>query len=498
MVEEKTHYKSILKNTSIFGGTQAIQVLSTVIRGKFIAIFLGSVGMGINTIFQSVINIIIPLSSLGMSFSAVRDISQAKERPEENNISKIVTVLKKWVLISSIFGALLIIIFSKYISKLTFNVTDYTFDFILLSIAIFFYILTITHSCILQGYRHLSSIAKVSLINSLLSLIIAIPIYYFWKIKGISSAIIINSIIIYLTTLYFSKKIKIEPVKLSFKEIFNTGSTMAKLGIVLTITSFIGTLTNYLINAYISNFGSISDIGLYSAGISITNQYIGMIFTAIAVDFFPRLSAVCNDNIKVNKMVNEQTEIIMIIVSPLLIIIMVTAPLLIRILLSDEFLVIRDFICWISFGTFFKSIFYPMGHIPYAKGDKKIFFYLSILTNILNLFFSIIGYKLGGLSGIAISFLVFNIFIFILHYIIIKRKYSFYIEKIAYRMFCILFILVFITFLVSQIFNNTYGYIIQCIMLSVTLFYSYKELEKRVNIKDIILSKIYSFRNKKT
>lgn len=37
---------------------------------------------------------------------------------------------------------------------------------------------------------------------------------------------------------------------------------------------------------FISNFGSLKDVGLYQAANSITNQYVGVVFAAMGADFF--------------------------------------------------------------------------------------------------------------------------------------------------------------------------------------------------------------------
>ena len=45
----------VLKSNMILGGAQIVQMLVTILRAKIIAIVLGSVGMGINAILQSML-----------------------------------------------------------------------------------------------------------------------------------------------------------------------------------------------------------------------------------------------------------------------------------------------------------------------------------------------------------------------------------------------------------------------------------------------------------
>ncbi|HBC22142.1 MAG TPA: O-antigen translocase, partial [Porphyromonadaceae bacterium] len=46
-------YKSILKGNSIFGGMQMFQILISLVRGKFVAMFLGPAGMGMASLFTA-------------------------------------------------------------------------------------------------------------------------------------------------------------------------------------------------------------------------------------------------------------------------------------------------------------------------------------------------------------------------------------------------------------------------------------------------------------
>lgn len=82
---------------------------------------------------------------------------------------------------------------------------------------------------------------------------------------------------------------------------------------------------------------------------------------------------VSGDNEKVCTLVNQQSEIVILIVAPLAILVILTAPILIKILLSDQFLSLVPVIRWMGIGVFFKAIAFPMGYISFSKGDKKFF-----------------------------------------------------------------------------------------------------------------------------
>ena len=78
-------YKSIAKANSIFGGVQLINILISVVRSKFVAIFLGPSGMGMMGLFQSTLDLIKSATNMGLNTSAVRDVSIAYNTNDIND-----------------------------------------------------------------------------------------------------------------------------------------------------------------------------------------------------------------------------------------------------------------------------------------------------------------------------------------------------------------------------------------------------------------------------
>jgi len=74
---ERSSYRQIFKATSIFGGVQVFNILTGIIRVKFVAVLLGAKGVGIIGLLNSPLQLIITITGLGIAFSAVRDISAA-------------------------------------------------------------------------------------------------------------------------------------------------------------------------------------------------------------------------------------------------------------------------------------------------------------------------------------------------------------------------------------------------------------------------------------
>lgn len=490
MLKERASYKKVFKATSLFGGVQVFQVLINLLRGKVIALLLGASGMGINSLFVSSVTIINNITGLGLNFSSVRDISQAVESGNKERVEKIIHVFSRWLNLTALLGMIAVLLFSPVLSRSTFGSASYTTAFLFLSLMILFNTLSTGNASMLRGARDLKGYAKLTLTGSAVSLLVSVPLYYFYGIGAIVPALILSAFVTWLFSLLYTSKIRKSNLKISWRETILQGGDMVKLGIAMMATTAITSLVHYVLNIFISSNGSIADLGFYQAAMNITNQSIGLIFTAIIIDYQPRLAAVSDDNIKVREMVNHQSEITLLIAAPILILLIIASPLMIRVLLSQEFMHIAGLIRILSFGMIFKAASYSIGAISYAKGDKKVFFIMEGgYTNLSFLIFCAAGYYLGGLEGLGYGFVLMHILYFIFINILNRRLYEFKMSKEFIVMFMILLILTFAAFISFTIADGVLAYSISILAAAVSIIYSYIQLDMRIGIKEFIYNR---------
>ena len=66
--------KTIAKNVGIFGGAQVFSVLAALIRTKFAAVFIGTAGVGLSAVYNTVVTFYSNVEGLGLSFSGVKHL----------------------------------------------------------------------------------------------------------------------------------------------------------------------------------------------------------------------------------------------------------------------------------------------------------------------------------------------------------------------------------------------------------------------------------------
>lgn len=350
---------------------------------------------------------------------------------------------------------------------------------------------------LLQGMRKITYMAKSSIIGSTLGLFISLPLYYEMGIKGIVPTFILSSILSLVLTIYFSRKLKIEKSDIELKESFHEGLGMVKLGVLITTSSFLSMLSAYLINIFITHVGSLSDVGLYQGGTNITNKYVGLVFSAMVVDYYPRLAGVSKNKEKVNEVVNQQTELTLLILAPILILLLSTTPLVIRLFYTKEFLPIVIFVQWVVLGMMFKAVSWSLGFIVLAKGDSKLYFYKEIVTLLILLICNMAGYYFWGLEGLGISFLVGFVLVYLFVYQMVYARYEFRFTKGYIYIFTTQFALCIVAFLLAYFLKFPWAYFTGVILFGITGWISFHEVDKRMDVKQIIRTKIMKKLGKK-
>jgi O-antigen/teichoic acid export membrane protein len=486
MTENTKSYREIVKATLIFGGVKVIQIIITIIRSKFIAVLLGPTGMGISGLLTTTINLIGTVSNFGLGTSAVKNVAEANATGNRLRVSTTIIILRRLIWITGTLGTLFVLFFSPILSRLAFGNSNYTIAFIWISVSLLFNQLSNGQMVLLQGLQKLQYLAKANLSGNIIGLLLTVPLYYFWGINGIVPAIVLVSIISLARSWYFSRKIHIEPVYVSRARTIVEGRKMLTMGFMLSLSGLISMGASYVIRIQISKTGGISDVGLYTAGFAIINTYVGLIFTAMSTDYYPRLSAVAHSNELYNKLINQQSEIAILILAPIIVIFMVFIQWLVILLYSNKFLLINEMIHWAALGMLFKAASWTIGFLFLAKGNSKLFFWSELIANIYILGLNILGYGMIGLTGLGISFLVSYILFLTQVYILGNTKYKFRFNHAFIRIFITQLSLVILSMLSFYFLKKPYTYFVGSVIIIISMLYSLKELHQRIDLYKVI------------
>ena len=421
---DKSSYGHVLKYISIFGGVQGLNILIGLVRNKIVAYLLGPGGMGLVSLFNSTINFVSQTTNLGISFSAVRHVSELFDSGDEARISHFVKVIRAWSLLTGLVGMLLCIVAGPWLSNITFSWGDHTLHFVLLAPAVGLMAITGGETAILKGCRRLKSLAMIQILNIFIALVLSVPIYYFLGQTGIVPLIVILAFLSLLTTIWYSYRL----YPLSFRGsqgILGEGVGMVRLGVAFVLAGILGSGVEIVIRSFLNVEGDLDIVGLYNAGYMLTVIYAGMVFSAMETDYFPRLSSVGNDRIAMSDMVNKQIEVSLLIVSPLLALFMVLMPIVVPLLFTTDFLPMVAMAQVATLSMYLKAISLPVSYLQLAKANSIGYLLTEAAYDVVTVLLVIVGYRYWGLYGTGVAITLSYLFDVLIVYVYTRLKYGY-------------------------------------------------------------------------
>lgn len=139
---------------------------------------------------------------------------------------------------------------------------------------------------------------------------------------------------------------------------------------------------------------------------------------------------------------NEQGEVGLLLLVPMLAIMLTFVKTFILILYSNEFLAIIPMTKLLLLGTIIQIAGWGVGYIFLAKNDGKTYFYNEVGTRVLLLPLYIFGYKIYGLEGLGFAFIINQIIYLVIVTAVSHFKYSIdYSKKYLIQLIIILLIM---------------------------------------------------------
>lgn len=486
---ERSRYRSSFGATLLFSGVQLYQIIIRIIKSKFVALFIGPAGMGIQSLLQSTTDTISAATNLGLNTSSVKTIAAANREGNKGLIARNVTAQRRLIWITGLIGMLICAVLAPLWSQTSFGNSDYVLAFVIVAFIVLLDQLNKGELALLQGLQQKKQLARANVIGQTLNALITIPLYYFFGIKAIVAALVLGSLISLLISLFYSRKLGVERVQMTWKETFIIGREMIKLGFFLSLQYLLSTVVIWIIRNYVSRVGGVDEVGLYTAGTAIITSYIGLVFTAIATDYFPRLAAT-KSNEEMNVAVHTQAELTVLLLAPLIVAFFVFCKPVIIILYSNKFLPIEYMMYWAVGSVLLQAMGWALSHTLLAKAKPSLFFYNELIALAYGLPIKLICYKWWGLTGFGMATMLCNGLYLIQVLIVTNKLFGITYTFSHWKLFLLLHLPVLVSVVMKLSLSDTWSHLCGTVVLLVTSIYAFYKLNQKMDLKSVIKARI--------
>ncbi len=445
------------------------------------AILLGAGGVGMNALLVSVQNFASQCTNFGISFGAVPKLSALYDQDRKGLLDYYIQVIRLWSLIAAVLGLLFCIVVSPYINRLSFTWGNHTLHYAMLGFAVAMVAIAGGETAILKATRRLGMLAKVQIYTALGSLIVSVPLFYFFYHTGVVPAIVLTAALSMLLTIFYSYHCY--PLKLHFTRThLKHGASMIKLGMAFVLAAAFGSASEVAIRAFLNVEGGLDIVGLYNVGYMLTITYAGMVFSSMETDYFPRLSAVCKDIEKTNETVNKQTEVSLLILSPMLVALLTALPILVPLLFSREFMPVVGMGQVAVLAMYFKVLNMPIAYITLARSRSLAYLFLEASYFLVLVIAIIFGFRWWGIWGTGLAIVVAHVAELAIVGSYAYWKFDFRSTKMIGRYFSIQLCLGLLAFAVSCLAEGWLYWITEAALTLVSTAYSVHVLRQKTHL----------------
>lgn len=478
--KRNTSYGQILKSSAIVGGAQALEIIIRMIRVKVAALLLGPQGVGLIGLFQSIIEFVGKFSNIGINSSAIRQVAESHGSGELKRVGVTVKVLLRACLVTGAFGLLITVIMSKLLSTWTFGTNERAAAIAFLGIAVLFTIYFQGQSAILQGTRRIKNLAQVMVLSAVVGTAMSIFLYAWIGERGIVPALICAAAINFAFSWWYVYRLNLPKSMMTWSQTAREAKPMITLGIAFMWAGILTTGNEFVIKSLVIRGFGIDGGGIYQAAWALSGLFAGFILNAMGKDFYPRLTAVAENNLSINRLVNEQIEVGVLIALPGLISTLAFSPWIINIFYSAEFVKSAEMLPWFVVGVFGRVVSWPMGFIILAKGASMTFAFTETVSNALRLLLVWLGLKYFGLLGAALAFAALYVCYTGLLCIVTLKISNFRFTRTTIKLICWSTFFIVLQFCIVEQTEGILNLALSIILVSVIGIYCLRQLIERL------------------
>lgn len=381
-------------------GSQATGILCSIVRVKLVALWIGTAGVGLFGIFNSALEMMAALTQLSLRSSAVRDIAVAPQ----SGLPRIVAVVRRWGLWLGLAGVVAMLAASPLLSLMSFGSVASWPLYTLLAAAMFTSSVAGAEQAVMQGTGALKRLASTSMWSAVVALALAVPLLWLGRAGAIVPVLVLYSVV--LAVVSRVRRVAIAPAVPApdARQTLTEGRQFLKLGTFMTVSGFLSWGTTYGLLSWLNREAGEATVGYFQTGSTVLLRYVGVFFTAIAMEFYPRVARVADNRRRTSLFVNHEIITVLRIGAPLLCLLVLTAPLLIRLLYTPAFLPAVPFVALAAIGMAPRVVAWCISYVLISRSDGRVYILTEVLSVVYYVVLVVVGYRLAGVAGFGWGF----------------------------------------------------------------------------------------------
>jgi O-antigen/teichoic acid export membrane protein len=399
-------YRTILRSSSIIGGAQVINIAVGLVKMKVVAVLLGPAGVGLVGLYLSLVQTASSVAAMGLGNVGTRQIAAAQTEGGDEAVGRTRRALFWGTMVLALIGAALFWLASGWIARVILADESRTNDVAWLSVGVALTVAAGSQAALLTGLRRIGALARINFGAGVIGAALGVMALWLWGAQGMIAMVLIAPVATFLLGhLYVARLGPPAGPPVRLPALSRECRTMVTLGFAFMLSGLVTTLGHLAARTLVQRDLGTEALGQFQAAWSIGMTYLGFVLGAMATDYYPRLTAAMGNPASATRLVNEQTEVALLLCAPVLLAMLGLAPWVIHLLYSAEFAPAVEILRWQLLGDILKVMSWPLGFVILASGAGKTFVVTESLGMGVFVLGVLIGLPLIGVTATGVAFL---------------------------------------------------------------------------------------------
>jgi O-antigen/teichoic acid export membrane protein len=417
---------SIFRATAILSASSGVTILLGLVSSKVNAVFLGPTGYGYLGLLQSMVNLTVLIAGFGLGGGLVRMGASRVAQNDWEGIASLWQAARLILTMTCILTMVAVVVFRNTLSTWFLGTPRYSWSVAFMGVVVVFTLCAGLKTNILNAYHRVEALATNGAVVALLGTIFGVLLIVGLREKGIVPSIFVTSVLSWLVAWRVLRKtVGPMPARAPLKSSLRMVGLLLRFCVPYTASMIVGTGVQMFLPVVVLHMMGPENVGYFRAAVSVSVTYLSFLITAMAQDYFPRVSAVSDQPKALCDLVNNQQRLILLLGVPIILGTLALVPLLIPLVYSLRFAPTVEILEWQLIGDFFKFSSWTMSYVILARSSSLTYFLVESVSGITTLATSWLGIHFFGLTGLGMSFVVTYIIYYLTVWAILHKKIGF-------------------------------------------------------------------------
>lgn len=422
---DQSSYRTILRSTSIMGLASGTVILSGLVKMKAAAVLLGPAGVGLVGLYQNLMQTAATVAALGLGAVGARQIAAAGAS-DPDAAFRARQALGWGTLALALAGALAFWIASGWLAAHVLEDPVRAPDLRWLALGVALTVATGSQQALLTGLRRIGDLARAQVSSSIAGTLLSVLAIWWLGGGALLAMVLATPFATFLLSQWFLARLDRPALRgRRMREVFAEFRAMAALGFAFMLSALVSTFGILLVRSVVQKDLGAEALGYFQAAWAVGTMYLTFVLGAMGTDYYPRLSAVIHDRERATRLVNEQTEVALLLCGPVILGVLALAPMAVHVLYSGQFSPAAAVLRWQLLGDILKVMSWPLGFVLLAAGAGKTF--VGTETTGMGVIVGAVALLAPGvgIAATGMAFLLSYIFYLPLVYVLARRRIGF-------------------------------------------------------------------------